>query len=275
MSLTMMELEKSRNYKLIDDMVTDLIADTTYGNIFSDFQSRGLSALLDAVLISRYTGYTIREDQAVEFADGILADISIISYLKERAIYIRQQLAYEDAEYNPIENYAQIEKEKITFDGGARTESGTMSKGAQQDSVNYGAISTSTNYGQRNTTTEVGARDRTSQVAPFESSEFFNERKEKDSKATDTTQQGAVSDSSSTQAHTDSSTSGARSDSSNLSRAAYQDKTERELNRSGNIGVQTAAQMMALDKNLWENNLWIRDLAADIVHLTCDITEAV
>lgn len=340
------ELEKQRSYRLITDIVADLKSGA-YGDIFTDFSDKGLDVLMDSMIISRYNSYDLREDQEQDFADGILADLTIYTYLLEKAIYIRQQLAYEAAEYNPIENYSQIEHEETTFDGGARSENGSFTKGQQQDSNQYGAQTNSMDYGgrlevdtmgqrtqtnnigqrsttqnvgarsttnvngQRTTTTDVGARSRTTQSAPFESSSFYNEHKESDAAAQDVSVNAAVTDTSSNAAaqdtteqaaatdtttmgsvtdqiehdaytdsqligaHTDTLTSGSRSDTNSLSRSAYQDSTERELTRSGNIGVQTAAQMMMLDRDYWRSNTWIRELVLGIVTATCETWEAV
>lgn len=322
------ELEQERNYRLITDIVTDLKSGA-YGDIFTDFSDKGLDTLMDSMIVSRFNSYELREDQELEFADGILADVSISSYLMEKAIYIRQQLAYEAAEYNPIENYSQLEHEETTFDGGARSESGTFTKGQQQDTNQYGAQTNTTDYGsrleidtlgqrsttnnigarststvngQRTTTTDIGARSRTTQSAPFESSQFYNEHKESDAAAQDVSVNASVTDTSSAAAatdtttigtvtdrfehdtytdtqivgtHNDTLTSGSRSDANSLSRSAFEDTTERTLTRSGNIGVQTAAQMMMLDREYWSSNTWIRGLVLGIVALTCDTWEAV
>lgn len=340
------ELEKQRSYRLITDIVTDLKS-SAYGDIFTDFSDKGLDNLMDSMIVSRFNSYELREDQELEFADGILADVSISTYLMEKAIYIRQQLAYEAAEYNPIENYSQMEHEETTFDGGARAGSGYVNKGSELDTylnvqredkvitadhVTQNDIKqrkttndikqrkTTTNSdtkvtrnaaGERVTTTDIGARSRTTQSAPFESSSFYNEHKESDAEAqdqsvvdavTDTiTQDGfedvvtedphvdvitedphldiitdkAHTDTYQTGPHTDTITYGARTDFNNHSENAYQDSTERTLTRSGNIGVQTAAQMMSLDREYWSNNTWIRGLVLGIVALTCETWEAV
>ena len=52
--------------------------------------------------------------------------------------------------------------------------------------------------------------------------------------------------------------------------AAYIDQDTRELDRSGNIGVQTAAQMMTMDAEFWNNNRWLSKIAEDIVNLLCE-----
>lgn len=105
---------------------------------------------------------------------------------------------------------------------------------------------------------------------------------------TDTTTNGARSDSSTVGAHTDNSTAGARSDSQTIgarsdsstigghtdtlthTEDALKDSYKRDLERSGNIGVQTAAQMMAFDSDFWKSFSWLSDMCRDIVNLTCE-----
>ena len=55
----------------------------------------------------------------------------------------------------------------------------------------------------------------------------------------------------------------------------YEDSHSRELDRHGNQGIQTAAQMMALDEKWWNNNRWLSQMALDIVNLICVRTEAI
>lgn len=46
-----------------------------------------------------------------------------------------------------------------------------------------------------------------------------------------------------------------------------EDNTTRDLTRSGNIGVMTAAQMMKEDKAFWQAFGWLQDMAHDIANL--------
>jgi hypothetical protein len=46
--------------------------------------------------------------------------------------------------------------------------------------------------------------------------------------------------------------------------AAFQDVTTRTLIKSGNIGVQTAAQMLAMDADFWDHFRWLDELAHEL-----------
>jgi hypothetical protein len=290
--MTIFELEKEHSYRWITDMV-DALKSGSYGAIFTDFSTRGLDIALDSILISRYTSFNIRESQLVEYASGILADLAANTILLEKAMYIRQQMAYQDAEYNPIENYSQIEHEDITNTVDNRRETVTRNKGQQidtdeygqqQDTLQQGQRSTTVNTGRREDTMSIGARSHTTQTAPFESSTFYNKDKSQDAAATDSqvsspavdsTTLAAVSDTNTKSQHTDTHTSGQRSDSDSITKNGYEDVTERNLTRSGNIGVQTAAQMMALDNDFWSKNNWLREIATEIIRVVCSCIDCV
>lgn len=44
----------------------------------------------------------------------------------------------------------------------------------------------------------------------------------------------------------------------------YEDKVERILDKTGNIGVQTAAQMLAMDADFWDHFRWLDELAHEL-----------
>ena len=45
---------------------------------------------------------------------------------------------------------------------------------------------------------------------------------------------------------------------------SFRDVTTRILTKTGNIGVQTAAQMLAMDADFWDNFRWLDELAHDL-----------
>lgn len=53
-------------------------------------------------------------------------------------------------------------------------------------------------------------------------------------------------------------------DSHNISDAAFRDQVYRILHKTGNIGVQTAAQMLAMDADFWDHFRWLDDIAHDL-----------
>ena len=52
--------------------------------------------------------------------------------------------------------------------------------------------------------------------------------------------------------------------------AAYIDQDKRELDRSGNIGIRTTAEIFQIDSGWWDNNRWLSRIAEDIVNLLCE-----
>ena len=90
------------------------------------------------------------------------------------------------------------------------------------------------------------------------------------SQRVDTYQKTQYSDVSTDAAHIDTNTYGQRIDSGSRSALAYKDTHTRDLDRHGNIGVMTAAQMMSYDMKFWESFKWLSSMAFDIVKLICE-----
>lgn len=356
-------------------------------DIFSDFHDQAYDAIMDKILLTRHGKMTVDEDMATA-DDSSMADMAIYAYLTERAIYIRQNLAYEAAEYNPIENYSQIEHEVTTVEigerehldthtdkahtfsteheHGAQDQTNTHTKEAYEFSIEHehGAqdqtnkhteeaheveirhdivqhkTDTHTpqiiteSYTEADVVSEVTQLQSTheTQAAPDDSDSYHAKEKVLDNpgKTTNTekpynrktkTPDNTVSvteaahldtdkeihnedevttDQLTTTLYTDTDTEKHDADEVTTDRLetttytdtvterhladeiqtdkhqaeAAEDETTRDLTRSGNIGVQTAAQMMALDKDFWEKNLWLRQLCLDIVNLICERTVA-
>lgn len=369
-------------------MIQAIVASLMTGpqsDIFSDFHDQEYDAIMDKILLTRHGKMTVDEDMATA-DDSSMADMAIYAYLTERAIYIRQNLAYEAAEYNPIENYSQIEHEVTTVEigerehlnthtdkahtfsteheHGAQDQTNTHTKEAYEFSIEHehGAqdntnthteeahtfsiehdivqhqttthtpqIITET-YAENNIVTEVEQNPTThlSQVVPFESSSLFDKEKVTDTPGkttntekpynrknktpdntvtvtemphmdtdteihnddevttdrltttlftdTDTEKHDAdevTTDHLETTSYTDTVTEKHLADEIQTDKhqaEAAEDETTRDLTRSGNIGVQTAAQMMMLDSEWWKNNLWLRQMCLDIVNLICERT---
>lgn len=106
------------------------------GDIFSDLHTAEYDAIMDKILITRHGLAPVDPDMATE-EDSTYADMAIYAYLTERAIYIRQNLAYEEAEYNPIENYSQIEHETTDVTYGERDETDTHTDDAHEYSIEH------------------------------------------------------------------------------------------------------------------------------------------
>lgn len=355
------------------------------GDIFSDFHDQAYDAIMDKILLTRHGSMTVDPEMATA-EDATMSDMAIYAYLTERAIYIRQNLAYEAAEYNPIENYSQIEQESTTTDIGARsgldthtdrahTFSTEHQHGAQdqtnthtreafefsiehehgaQDNTNTHTEDAHTfsiehnialkqtdtktpemiteNYAENNIVTTVSQTQSTheTQAAPDDSDSYHSKEKQLDNPGTTTnTEQPynrktktplntvevkeyahidtdterhladeVTTDQYTTTLYTDTDTEKHDEDEVTTDRLtttvytdtvtekhledeihtdsrtqqAARDSVLRNLTRSGNIGVQTAAQMMLLDSSWWENNLWLRKMCLDIVNLICERT---
>jgi len=68
---------------------------------------------------------------------------------------------------------------------------------------------------------------------------------------------------------------GGREDSYAHTEDEYKDSVERDLSRSGNIGVQTAAQMMALDEDFWWKFKPLQKIAREIAALLVEGVNAI
>ena len=75
--------------------------------------------------------------------------------------------------------------------------------------------------------------------------------------------------------HDDKVRAGAREDSTSSSADAFRDTTHRTLDKNGNIGIQTAADMMMGDERWWRANTWLRFLAKELVSLISIEVEAI
>ena len=251
---------------------------------------------LDAADKLLYTRYGERECRTED--PGII-NMEILSYLIINAAYYKKCLAYIDAEYNPVENYSSIEEETIKTEYGERGESGSNTKaqdtfqhGAHTDSVTEGAPLTQGGQGGYTVETHTAKVERkttppgdtsTVQTAPFESSEFFNQDKTTvtHTEGTETVKRVAESgdsgndlvtfsqkkDISDYQQYNDIAHVGNTEDSWDKTVDEVEDNVTRNLSRSGNIGVMTAAQMMKEDKEFWKSFGWLSDMAHDIANL--------
>ena len=253
----------------------------TYEDVMGDFIEKGYANAVDMALATRH-GKKILLDDMLEHTDPedeespIWADYAIQEYIFERAPWIRQQMAYIEAEYNPIENYSQVESETIDFDRKKKTRDITNQEKpySRQRSVSNPQIITE-QYTEANivNTTAQTATTVEQQTAPFESSSYFNQNKTTETPGTVTNTEQPYNRKFKTPANTVTETESlqaAKEETQKIEDAAYIDQDRRELTRSGNIGVQTAAQMMKMDAEFWNNNRWLTQMAEDIANLICE-----
>ena len=127
---TVREFEATYNNGFITDCI-DALKTSGEGNIFNTLHDRGLDTIFDQNFITRHGLKRMDPDQLEDFdTTYIYADVTIRAYLKERERYLMQQIAYFDAEYNPIENYSQSEHETIDFDRKKKTRDVTNTENA-------------------------------------------------------------------------------------------------------------------------------------------------
>ena len=250
----------------------DALKTTGEGNIFNTLQERHLDAVFDQNFITRHGLKRMDPDQLEDFDSSyIYADVTIRAYLKERERYLMQQIAYFDAEYNPIENYSGIEDETIDRTIGERHITDTENPYERKHTRLTPEIITE-QYAENNiiNETEQAQSTNTHKVAPFDQDTFHNESQ-------DTSQPGKVTSTEKPYNRKFKTPQNTITDTEFLQVAKevertedeYTDGTSRRLVKTGNIGIQTAAQMMALDMDFWEKNLWITKMVQEIANLVC------
>ena len=179
------------------------------------------------------------EEEAVDVANNFREDVYnhlLVNEKKYEELFRIQEIP--DADYSLTDNYDVTENlrrngtEQNDNTYGQRIDSGSYTKGARQDG----------------TTTNIGAQSntKTESVAPYNSDTFANHTQTADSIGArqdgSTFSEGAQSDS-------NSATKGQQID--NLDKTFTENYT---LTRKGNIGVQTATDMIDKHKRFWD--LW-------------------
>lgn len=269
-------LENEYSRALVQTAIGDL-SDTSYGDIFALFSEMELDKVVDGILWSKHGKKFLLPEVLEEISENFYEySLRIETYFMERAPWIRQNMAYINAEYNPIENYSQIERETLSMDRKKKTRDITNQEKPYErvrEIENPEVITEQ--YAQNDIVTEREQQKSTvtQSVAPFDSDTFHGQNKTEDEpgKITNTekaynrkfkTPQNTVTETESLEA--------IKEVTQKIEDAAFIDQDRRELTRSGNIGVQTAAQMMLLDEEFWKNNRWLSQIAEDIVNLLCE-----
>ena len=236
-------------------------------------------SVVDNILITRHGSKQIREDQLEFLGQRPTYLYTIEAYLMERAPWIRQQMAYIEAKYDPIENFIGYEKEEIEYDVKQRHNLRTDTEKAytfqhtkqtpQIIAEQYTEADVVTETTQLKTTTE-------NSVAPFDSDTYHDNNKTETTPGKITNTEKPYSRKTKTPQITVTDTDTLQADKKftvDFTDDAHKDKTTREVNRHGNQGIQTASQMMSLDESFWRTNRWLSTLALDIVNLICERTE--
>ena len=305
---------------------------TTDENMLA-FHTAGLDAVVDGILKYMHGKQIMDQD----FVDDPNSGYNTISYyIQEKSRYLGQVVAYFESEYNPIENYSQIEHETVKSEFDEVNQHGTDTKaedtfrhGQHTDSDIYPTYTDSVVNPQYTDTVTTGqggyditqhtakvqtqntppGDTSTLKVAPFESDTFHNKEqssvthtqgtqtveriasgsdggndKTSFSQKVDTNQHGAHTDQITKGAHTDQHSYSQYDDIAHVgdTQDSYshitddrEDNVTRDLRRSGNIGVQTAAQMLQLDESFWWNFKPCTKMAREIAALLVEGVEAI
>ena len=250
-----------------------------FADIFSDFLEK-YDQTVDNILITRHGKKEVFNDMLEDIGNNPLYYFTIQAYLTERAPWIRQQMAYIEAEYDPIENFIGYEKETFDYDVKQRHNLRTDTEKAytfehtketpQIISEQYTEADVVTETSQQKTPTE-------NSVTPFDQDTYHDNTKTETTPGKITNTEKPYSRKTKTPKFTVTDTDKLEADKEftvEFTDDPHLDKTTRELNRHGNQGIQTASQMMSLDESWWRSNRWLSTLALDIVNLICERVEA-
>ena len=253
--------------------------------VFTAFDDYGYSDVVDMLLSSKFG------DRQILFTDEEVEEAAykqpIFAYLYPRWRYLAQCIEYLASEYNPIENYAGHEVEDIDYDVKQRRHTTGQQINTHlepTDVTQYveGQHTDQITPAEKTVTTTTDKQTTTNKVAPFESSDFFNKEQTtiegpQTGGATQTQQvsgqvaadQYNYAQKTNTESkhfgmndgYTVTDTEGQRIDTDD----AHKDHTTRTLDRHGNLGVMTAAQMMLYDYDgFWKKFAWLDDIAHEL-----------
>lgn len=253
----------------------------TYEDVMADFIDKGYASAVDIFLNTKHTKKILLEDQ-LEHLDpedetsDIWAQLTVEGYLFERAPWIRQQMAYIEAEYDPLDNYNQVERETLSMDRKRKQRdiTNTEEPYERKRKIENPQIITE-QYAEANIINETEQAQSTSeqQTAPFESSSYFNQNKTLENPGKITNTEKPYNRKFKTPAHDVDETEYLEEDkvvTQKIEDYAYIDQDRRELTRKGNIGIRTTAEIFQIDSDYWNNNRWLTQMAEDIVNLLCE-----
>lgn len=258
----------------------------------------------DKVLYTRYGDRILRsEDDIIISIEVVSYLIMHAPYYKKCLEYIDAEYNpienYSSSEhetfkneYDSVMNHGLNTKGQDVIQHGAHTDQHVYPQYTDTYTEGLGGYNVTEHIAKIKTSTTPGTDTSTTKTAPFESSDFFNkdqttvshtmgtetvERVETgDDGGDDKTSYSQKTNSDQHGAHTDQIVNSQYSDTYHLGGASdtFTDVTDkrtdnvtRDLSRSGNIGVMTAAQMMSDDRDFWKSFGWLQDLAHDIANL--------
>lgn len=203
-----------------------------------------------------------------------------------------------DTTYGPHVDHGTDTKAQDTFKHGSHTDQQTFPQYTDTTTTGAnGGYNVTTHTAKTKTTTHPGDVTDTGQNAPYEDDDFYNKTKNTRtigegwesveripagtdngddkisySTRTDTVQHGQHTDQYVYPEYSDVAHVGGTTDSYNHIVDERTDGVERDLSRSGNIGVQTAAQMLTFDEGFWWSFKPLQKLARELAAL---LTEGV
>lgn len=269
-------------------VVSEIVDDTNIAEnireVFTAFEDYGYSNVVDMLLASKFG------DRQILFTDDEVEDEAykqpIFAYLYPRWRYLAQCIEYLAAEYNPIENYSGHELEEFDYDVKQRRHTTGQQVNTHlepTDVTQYveGQHTDQITPAEKTVTTTTDKQTTTVKAAPFDNNTFVNKEEttvagNQTGGATQTQQisgqvtadQYNYAQKTNTESkhfgmndgYTVTDTEGQRIDTED----AHKDHTTRELTRTGNIGVMTAAQMMIYDADFWKKFAWLDSIAHEL-----------
>ena len=292
-----MKLKKWLNDNFESGLVVG-ICTATPNEYLTAFLMSGYAAVLDSTLVYRQGRQIIEEEYEETPADGSDA---VKAYLLERDRYLAQIIEYINSEYVAMDNYNQVEHEEIEDTIGEKHNHGYTATPEHKITTHYDEHVIDVNKGEQTDTydpkglkeeTTTDKSTTTTSVAPFDSDSFHNKEKvevegEQSGGGFKTTKTSTAGSGGAAESVTgdrlDTTTDYSHEDyvkyqsltvQNDLLEDERTDGRERDLTRSGNIGIRTTAEIFGLDENFWWNFKPMQKLAREIAGILCEgVTE--
>lgn len=208
------------------------------------------------------------DESKSENADDFAADVlAILTKNAKKYSEIYRVESVDDSTYSMLENYDMTETMDRTNTEGERTDEKENTEGSRQDSetLTQGQQSNST---QQTYGTETSTE--TTQVSPYDAETWNNKEKS-------TTETGKQADSTTetvgSRQDTKAATKGQQVDSETQTKGEQTNTEEYEMRRHGNIGTQTASQVMELHADFWKNfdfyQMIFNDILKELLMVGC------
>lgn len=230
-------------YKITKEAETPLLSNYSVQDIEKDFWAfyRDNYQIFDRYFSREYETFVFgfrdkdqtTAENAAEFSQAV-KDLLTVNHKKYEELWRVETV--DDDSYSMLENYDLTEHLEKELNKGQQTNTSNTTEGAQTDN-------TTLTYGDKTETT-------TAQISPEDDEAWRNRDKA-------TTQNTAQND-------TQQTTKGARTDTGSTTEGARTDGEEYTLTRKGNIGVQTATQVMQLHDDFWKGHNFYKVIFNDI-----------